>query len=110
MLEQVLGVPVGEGHQPGRRQGQHAEEDGGGRDVHGVDPPEEPHGDGGHDEGVAVEEHGALAGDVLAEVLEEELVLLAEALLAGDHRGVVRVRSCQESGVTYFQRLLSCAA
>ena len=50
-----------------------------------VQPPVEPHGDGGDDEGVAVEQRGGLGGHVLGEVLQEELVLLGEALLLASH-------------------------
>ena len=46
-----------------------------------VQPPEEPDGDGGDDEGIAVEEGRGFGGDVLGEVLEQELVLLGESLL-----------------------------
>ena len=75
VLQQVLGVLVGKGQQPGGHEGADGEDDGVGGDVDGVNPPVEPHRDGGHDEGVAVEQGAGLGRVILAETLEEQLLL-----------------------------------
>ena len=78
-------VLVGEGEEPGGHQGADGEDDGVGRDVDGVDPPVEPHGDGGHDEGVPVEEGAGLGRVVLAEALQQQLLLSGHLPCFGRH-------------------------
>jgi len=77
VLEQELDVLVRQRHQVRADESDHHEHPG--RDlvmrVQLVDPPEQPHWDGGHDERVSVEERRRLGGDVAAEVLEQELLL-----------------------------------
>ena len=60
VLEQVLGVPVGEGDEPGGDEGDGGEERRRGDRLHRVDAPEQPHRDGRHDERVAVEQRRRL--------------------------------------------------
>jgi len=50
-----------------------------------MDAPVQPNGHGGHDEGIAIEEKGALGGHAAREVLQQELVFLGEGLLVGGH-------------------------
>jgi len=61
VLERVLGVPVGEGSQPGGEEGDGGEERRRGGHVHVVQAPEEPDGHGRHDEGIAVEQRRGLS-------------------------------------------------
>ena len=60
VLEEVLGVPVGEGDEPGGDEGDGGEERRRGDRLHRVDAPEQPHRDGRHDERVAVEQRRRL--------------------------------------------------
>ena len=60
VLEQVLGVPVGEGDEPGGDEGDGGEERRRGDRLHRVDAPEQPHRDGRHDERVAVKQRRRL--------------------------------------------------
>ena len=60
VLEEVLGVPVGEGDEPGGDEGDGGEERRGGDRLHRVDAPEQPHRDGRHDERVAVKQRRRL--------------------------------------------------
>ena len=65
VLEQVLGVPVGEGDEPGGDEGDGGEERRRGDRLHRVDAPEQPHRDGRHDERVPVKQRRRLGEKVL---------------------------------------------
>ena len=75
VFEDMLGVLVGKGQQPGGYEGAHREHDGVCRHVNGVNPPVEPNRNDRDDEGVAVEEGARLSGHILVESLQQQLLL-----------------------------------
>ena len=83
MLESDFGVLVSEGQEPGGRDGHDGKEEGRGDRVQVMDPPVEPDGDAGHDEGIAVEQRRRLGRHPSREVLQDQLVLLGRGSLGG---------------------------
>ena len=78
-------VFVGEGQKPGGDQGPDGEYDGVGGDINRVNPPVQPHWDGGHYERVPVEQGAGLGGVVLAESLQQQLLLSGHLPCFGRH-------------------------
>ena len=75
VLEKMLCVLVSEGEEPGGDESADGEDDSVGSDVNAVNSPVEPHRDGGDDEGVTIEESAGLGGVILAEALQQQLLL-----------------------------------
>ena len=54
VLQDMFSISVGEGHEPGRDNGDNGQDDGRGRGVDSVDPPVQPNGNGRDDKCIAI--------------------------------------------------------
>lgn len=75
VFQHKLDVLVGEGHQVSADQSHDSVQDGRLHQVHVPDPPEQPDGDRGDNQRVAVEQSRGFGGEVSAEVLEQQVFL-----------------------------------